>query len=252
MHNTKQTRINKRGDTFYIILNISVIIIMIYNLFEYRIFSALLCAVTLLLLYLPRVICRKLCVCMPKPFEIILYLFIFGSEILGETWGFYLKFRFWDSMLHLVCGFLMAAVGYTMIRNLNKGNTNIKLSPLFLFVTTLCFSVTIGVLWEFFEFFMDIFFKTDMQKDKMLSFISSVSLNPDNINKPVFIPVRSLHINDSYSPLSGYLDIGLYDTMKDLLVNFIGAAAFSVVCYFYITKGKFVRFIEKIVPVRNK
>ena len=97
--------------------------------------------------------------------------------------------------------------------------------------------MTIGVLWEFFEFFADYFLKLDMQKDTVIHSINSVLLNPDGVNVPYHIKdITSTVVNGVDLGINGYLDIGLIDTIKDLLVNFIGAVVFSVIGYFYTKK----------------
>jgi hypothetical protein len=110
-----------------------------------------------------------------------------------------------------------------------------------------CFSMTIGVVWELFEFSMDQFLGFDMQKDTYLTAFQSVLLNEQGLNVPVKVNVESLIINGE--PWKAYIDLGLFDTMLDLLVNFIGAAVFSIFGYFYIKqrgKGNFLkRFILK-------
>ena len=111
--------------------------------------------------------------------------------------------------------------------------------------------MTVGVLWEFFEFGMDRLFHMDMQKDTVVSSITSVMLDPTNSNIPVTIDnITSVQVNGQELGFGGYLDIGLYDTMKDLFVNFIGAVVFSTIGYFYIKqrgKGKLARaFIPTI------
>ena len=114
------------------------------------------------------------------------------------------------------------------------------LSPFFLAMVAFCFSMTIGVLWEFFEFGMDWFFHTDMQRDTVINAIYSASLDPTRTNKVVAVKeIHDVVINGENLGLGGYLDIGLIDTMKDLLVNFVGAVVFSVAGYFYArSKGK--------------
>ena len=94
--------------------------------------------------------------------------------------------------------------------------------------------MTIGVLWEFFECFMDQTFHTDMQKDTVIHAIYSVALDPTRTNTPVGITgITGTFVNGKDLGVAGYLDIGLLDTMKDLFVNFLGAVFFSVTCYFY-------------------
>lgn len=111
-------------------------------------------------------------------------------------------------------------------------NVKLNLSPAFVAVVSFCFSMTIGVLWEFFECSMDMFCGTDMQKDTWISAFNSVAINPDGVNVPVHVDVDSVTVNGQV--WQQYLDIGLYDTMQDLFVNFIGAVVFSIIGYIYI------------------
>ncbi len=162
----------------------------------------------------------------------------------GDPWRtevHFITYPHWDSMLHTTTGFLCAATGFALIDILNR-NSRIKfqLSPIYVALAALCFSMTVGVLWEFFEFGMDRLFLWDMQKDTVVSSITSVMLDPTNSNIPVTIDgVTSVTINGQEMGFGGYLDIGLYDTMEDLFVNFIGAVVFSTIGYFYIKqRGK--------------
>ena len=113
------------------------------------------------------------------------------------------------------------------------------MSPIFLAIVAFCFSMTIGVLWEFFEFFGDMLFKTDMQKDYVVNAISSTLLGSGTKDPKVIENIHSTVVSGKLLDVDGYLDIGLYDTMKDLFVNFIGAVVFSFIGYFYVkTRGK--------------
>ena len=117
-----------------------------------------------------------------------------------------------------------------------------------------CFSMTVGVLWEFFECAMDQFFSLDMQKDTIVSAISSVNLDPKGGNVPTIVrdiaDVIVVHSDGSQEALGlgGYLDIGLLDTMKDLFVNFIGAVVFSIIGYFYVKQRGRGRFARRFIP----
>lgn len=113
----------------------------------------------------------------------------------------------------------------------------LKLSPIFVSLVAFCFSMTIGVAWEFFEYGMDNFFGFDMQKDEYVYNINTVSLDPNNSNVVVSlknIGYTDINYEDGVTRIDGYLDIGLNDTMNDLIVNFIGAFTFSVFGYLYI------------------
>lgn len=233
----------------YVILRALVIAVMILQLFNQEYYDVFLCALTLLLFLIPSFVERRLHIDVPNTLEVIILLFIFSAEILGEIQAYYLIFPFWDTMLHTLNGFLMAAIGLAMVDILNRSSRfKVRLSPAFVAVVAFCFSMTIGVLWEFFEYGMDTFFHMDMQKDTWISAVTSVKLNPQGKNAAVTVPVQSVAVNGQEWP--GYLDIGLHDTMKDLLVNFIGAAVFCVVGMLYLRgrgKGSFLkRFIPRL------
>ena len=173
--------------------------------------------------------------CLPAGLEITVVVFIFAAEILGEIACFYVTVPFWDKALHTTSGFIYAAVGYSMADVLNRHKkVSFELSPLFLALVAFCFSMTIGALWEIFEFSVDNLFHKDMQKDTVIQQITSVALDPTNRNIPITISnIQDVVVNGESLGLGGYLDIGLYDTMGDLIVNLIGAVVFSVIGYFH-------------------
>lgn len=238
----------------YSILRVLVLMVLVRSIWIQKWENAGICVLALCLFLIPSFLERKLKIELPTVLEVIIFLFIFAAEILGEINAFYIRSPFWDTMLHTVNGFLCAAVGFAMVDILNQ-NPKIKftLSPLYLAVAAFCFSMTVGVLWEFFEFSADCFVHTDMQKDTILSSISSVMLDPDGGNKAMTLSgITDVTVNGHDLGLGGYLDIGLFDTMKDLLVNFIGAVVFSVIGYFYVKrrgKGKLAsQFIPTLQP----
>jgi len=217
--------------------------------------SAFFCILTFLLLYVPSWIQVKLSIELPQTLEIIILCFIFAAEILGEVNAFYILIPGWDTILHTLNGFLAAAVGFSMVMILNDDKRlTFDLSPFFLAMVAFCFSMTIGVLWEFFEFFMDMAFHTDMQKDMIVHAIYSVTLDPTNTNTVVAVPgIHEVAVNGQELGLGGYLDIGIIDTMKDLIVNFIGAAVFSVIGFFYsYSKGHRQTGVEGFVPSKKE
>lgn len=190
---------------------------------------------TLILFAVPKIIEKKLRVSIPVGLETVILIFIFSAEILGEINAFYVKIPVWDTILHTTNGFLMAAIGFALIDIFNRSEKfSIKMSPYFVAFFAFCFSMTVGVVWEFFEFGMDWFFKLDMQKDWILPTISSVKLNPAGTTEPVRVAIESVVINGEEWNLGGYLDVGIVDTMKDLIVNFIGAVVFSIIGIVYL------------------
>ena len=203
--------------TIYIVLRILVIAVMIRQIFTANWNNVFLCVLTLFLFLLPTIIQRSLNVTLPNTLEI---------DLLNRTERFH-----------------------------------ITLSPIFVALVAFCFSMTIGVLWEFFEFGVDKILKMDMQKDEIVSSISSVSLDPDNHNKPIVINnIKSTAIysvdnqgNTLVTTIpNGYLDLGLNDTMIDLLVNFIGASLFSILGLLYIKDRDEYKFVEHFLPILRK
>ncbi len=226
---------NRSTFVIFVILRILVIIVGVRQFFVGNYENVFLCAATLVLFMVPAFIEKLFKVHLPSILEIVVLVFIFAAEILGEIGDYYVKFAFWDTMLHVTTGFLAAAVGLSLIDILNRSTRiGLSLSPLFVALVSFCFSMTIGVLWEFFEFGADVLFLTDMQKDTVVTNISSVLLNPEPINKSIIIKdITETVVNGQSLGINGYLDIGLYDTMKDLFVNFVGAVTFSLFGFFY-------------------
>ena len=215
-----------------------VLVILVRQAFLRNYESVFFCALTLALLYLPSLIQVKLRIELPPVLESIILCFIFAAEILGELGSFYVRVPHWDTMLHTANGFLAAAIGFSLAVLLNRNERIVfDLSPLFLAIVAFCFSMTIGVLWEFFECFMDLVFHTDTQKDTVIHAIYSVSLDPTRSNQVVGVTgITDAVVNGQSLGLGGYLDIGLLDTMKDLFVNFIGAVVFSVIGFAFLKR----------------
>lgn len=225
----------------YVTLRVLVIVMMVLQLLNRNYENVFLCALTLLLLIMPSLVQITFKVELPTTLEIIILVFIFAAEILGEISEFYLMFPFWDTVLHTLNGFLAAAIGFSLVDLLNRSEkVMFQLSPLFTAIVAFCFSMTIGVIWEFFEFGMDMLFGYDMQKDTIVHVIRSVTLDPSGHNVPYVIKgITETTVNGQELGLGGYLDIGLIDTMQDLIVNFIGATVFSVIGFFYVkNRGK--------------
>ena len=230
----------------YVVLRLIVVAELVLSILRGEYESAFICLLVLILFILPFFIQQNFGIQLPTTLEIIILLFIFAAEILGELEGYFITYPNWDTMLHTTTGFLCAATGFALIDILNR-NSRIKfqLSPIYVALAAFCFSMTVGVLWEFFEFGMDRLFHLDMQKDTVVQSITSVMLDPTNSNTPITIDgIHSVAVNGNDLGFDGYLDIGLYDTMEDLFLNFIGALTFSVIGYFYIKhrgKGKLAR-----------
>ena len=245
---------HRKSFLVYLTLRALVIVVMILQIFNRNFENVFLCLLTLILFIVPSFLQVELKIELPTALEIIILLFIFSAEILGEIQSFYILFPMWDTILHTLNGFLAAAIGFSLVDLLNNDDRlQFRLSPVFMTLVAFCFSMTIGVLWEFFEFSMDYFFGKDMQKDTWISSFHSVALNPEGANVPVDMNVESVTVNGQR--WEQYLDIGLYDTMKDLFVNFVGAVVFSVFGLIYIKnrgRGFAARFIPRLREDKKK
>lgn len=245
-----ELREHRSSFVVYVVLRMLVILMMVLQIFNKNYENVFLCILTLLLLFVPSFIQINLKIELPTALEITILIFIFAAEILGEIQAYYIRFPFWDTALHTINGFLAAAIGFALVDILNRSKKfSIQLSPVFVAIVAFCFSMTIGVLWEFFECSMDLFFGLDMQKDTIVHSIHSVMLDPAGANTPVEIDnITDVVVNGQSLGLGGYLDIGLLDTMKDLFVNFIGAVVFSTIGYFYVKNRGKGRFAKRFIP----
>lgn len=243
----------------YFILRFLVIVCMVGQSMRGNWNNVFLCILTLILFTFPMLISKKFNIKLPTTLEIIVYLFIFAAEILGEIQNFYGIFQHWDTMLHTLNGFLAAAVGFSLIDILNRTETfHISLTPAFVALVSFCFSMTIGVLWEFGEFALDRYLLTDGQKDRIVTAISSKEIGNKKENEKIIIKninktvIYSENNQKTYTIDGGYLDIGLIDTMKDLFVNFIGAIVFSILGLLYIKDRDEYKFAERFIPILKK
>ena len=243
-------RNNRQTFVIWAVLRLLVIAVMVLSILRGDYDSMFVCLLVLVLFLIPAFIQKNFGIEFPSGLQIVIMLHIFATEILGELSCYYVRYSNWDTIMHTVWGFLCAAVGFSLVDILNRDNrTHFSLSPAYLALVAFCFSMTIGVIWEFFEFGIDVIFLKDMQKDTIVYHISSVMLDETNSNIPIIIDgINSVSVNGQDLGLGGYLDIGLYDTMEDLFVNFIGALVFSIIGYFSAKKAGMRKFADNFVP----
>lgn len=255
-------RYTKKEITTYFVLRALVIIVLIRQIFTANWNNVFLCGLTLVLFAAPTFIDKKLNIELPNALEKIILIFIFAAEVLGEINEFYIIVPYWDTILHTLNGFLCAAIGFSLIDILNRKEFfHVKMEPIFVALVAFSVSMTIGVLWEFFEYGMDVIVKTDMQKDEIVRNISTVNLEPNGKNVAVrvkdiektIIQTKDENGNEEEFVIEGgYLDIGLIDTMKDLIVNFVGAVVFSIIGLLYIKNKEDYKFAEQFIPIMKK
>ncbi len=252
-----QVKQNKVAFAVFVILRALMILQLVISIYEQNWQNCFVCGLALVMLLIPPFVEKSFRLRLPTVLEVILFCFVFCAQILGEINSYYIKYAFWDTALHTTSGFIFAAVGFCLVDLLNE-NKRIKfsLSPVFVAVVAFCFSMTIGVLWEFFEFGADQILHTDMQKDRFVQNVYTVELDETKQNEVV--PVEGvekivLHLESGQTvQMPGHLDIGIIDTMEDLFVNFAGAVVFCILGYFYVKyrgrgRGRFARHFIPVV-----
>ena len=252
----KQTH-GKASVTVYLTLRILIIICMILEFLRGDLNNAFLCLLSLVLFLMPFFIEKKFKIDLPDTLEIIIFIFIFSAEILGEINNFYGNIPHWDTILHTINGFLCASVGFSLVYLLNKEVDSVNLSPIFITLVAFCFSMTIGIAWEFFEYASDTVLGIDMQKDRYIENINTVLTDETKSNKTIkYNDIEYTILYDEQgneiAKINNYIDIGLHDTMKDLLVNFIGALVFSIFGYLYILNKEKYNFIDNFLLKKLK
>ena len=160
------------------------------------------CAAGVFIMFLPGIISRKISIQIPNGMHIMFAIFLFCAIYLGEVRSFFYHVKHWDVLMHAIGSGMLGALGFSFVTLLNKsGNVPVNLSPLFVALFAFCFSITLGVLWEIYEFIFDGVFGLNMQK---------------------------------FSLADGYPLIGraaLMNTMKDLIVDVFGALCISIIGY---------------------
>lgn len=251
-------RKKKRAVRFlYATLSLFVLFTLVRSFLRGEYFNVLVCLLTLVLFMIPHFVEENLKLHLPDLFEGLILLFIFSTEILGEINCYYQRIPHWDTVLHSINGFMFAAFGFALLDIVNRdARIKFKVSPLCLALVAFCFSMTVGVLWEFYEFGCDAILHTDMQKDTYVGEIYTVLLDEEKSN--TVIPVRNMQTVAVYcldgegKPceviLNGYIDIGLIDTMKDLAVNLVGAVVFSAIGYFHVKRRAKGGIASRLIP----
>lgn len=246
-----EVREHRSSFAVYLILRTLVILVLVRQIMMQNYENIFVCLLTLLLLLVPSFVQLTFKVELPIFLEILILVFIYAAEILGEIDNYYFSIPYWDTILHTINGFVCAAVGFSMVSLLNKSEKiQFFVSPLFLAIVSFTFSMTIGVLWEFFEFSMDQLFAMDTQKDTLITSIHSAGV--DEILPPFEEnDIHEVTVNGKVISDQGYIDIGLIDTMEDLFVNFVGATTFSLFSYFYARNKERFTFLQNFIPKKK-
>lgn len=193
---------------------------------------------TLFVFSLPYIVSKIFKIKFPSTLEIVIFLFAFLAQIMGDVYDLYIIIPWWDDFLHFICGMMFIEIGLFFISIIIRNNPKININLHLKFVISFCFTITILVFWECFEYGIDRILKTDTQKDTVITEITSSKFaNNDNNNKKN-MTINSIVINDVdwNKEYGGYLDIGLFDTMNDLIDGIAGAFIYSFFKYIFMKK----------------
>ncbi len=242
----------KATTTLFFVMQGVAFVCLVFELFSGNLKEVGLCLLTMFLFVLPYLISSVFRVKIPSGLLVIVFVFIFAAEILGELGNFYQLFPIWDIILHVVSGFVAASVGFSLLTLLNKKLDPKKFSLAFALIMPLCFALAVGVVWEMVEYGSDVILQTDMQKDTRLTEIHTVSLGSsqgDKVLKIRNIAQTKIYASDGreLAGFDGYLDVGLYDTMSDLFVGLVGAIIFGIVEYLYLSDPKKYSRVRQIL-----
>ena len=252
--NLKKLKIkNMEIKALYAVLIALVIFTLIRSAVRGESANVFFCVLTLLLFTIPSLVEHKLKIQLPNLFEGLVLIFIYSAEVLGEINCYYEKIPHWDTILHTVNGFMFAAFGFALLDIINRNSRmKFKLSPIYLALTAFCFSMTIGVFWEFYEYFGDALLGMDMQKDAYINAINTVLLDQTGTNTVVELKditeVIIKYGDGKELILDSYIDVGLRDTIGDLLVNFIGAFVFTIIGFWYLLKRGNGKIAKQFIP----
>lgn len=150
------------------LIKIMLLSIIIFDIINAKYSQLFITSLTLVLLLIPSLFRRKYDAIIPLEIEILIVIFIFGTLFLGEIHNYYELYEYWDVYLHTLSGILLGLLGFVIVYSIIETNTTNNLTPFFVALFTFSFAVMIGVIWEIFEFSMDIFFGLNMQKSGLI------------------------------------------------------------------------------------
>lgn len=179
------------------------------------------CLLGIVALFIPSIISKKWKISIPSTMYMIYIIFLYAAIFLGEVRDFYYRIPHWDTILHTFSGAALGALGFSVVSLLNKQEKlNVNLSPFFVALFSFCFAITMGVIWEIYEFSFDGLLHLNMQKFALENGVNLVGR------------------------------AALSDTMKDLIVDSIGALTTSILGYISLKYKK--GWIDKLLITENE
>lgn len=216
----------------YIIVRICILILFVVNMVAFFVdkddsqkcraaFNAAQSFMMFLCTFVPGFLEKRGKVSIPNVMSVVFMIFCLAHFVVGEIGEVYVKSKVFDSILHTLSGSMLAILGFSIIRLLNNSEkVDLNLNPMFIAVFVICFSITIGVLWEFVEFTADAITGSNMQRYS------------DSVTREPFLGREAL-----------------FDTMKDLMLDTAGALVVAIISYIDLKKrkthSKIKWFIEK-------
>ena len=201
-----------------VLMRIIVIFYFIIGLIKWDITTMVAGLLSLVLMIISSYFIKKLNY--SRQLELLIYIFIITTEVLGEVYHFYTRVSYFDIIMHIYSSFVISYIGISIIKRY-------KLSRIVTILFIFSFAMMCESIWEIFEFSMDRVIGTDMQKDTVIRNISSTYLSHDIYVDKVM--VNDIDFMDRYG---GYIDIGLYDTISDMICAVIGSIFFIFIYYF--------------------
>lgn len=179
------------------------------------------CLLGIVALFIPSMISKKTKIIIPSSMYIVYVIFLYAAIFLGEVRDFYYRIPHWDTILHTFSGAGIGALGFSLVNLLTKEEkVKVNLSPFFIALFSFCFAVMIGVFWEIYEFTFDGLLGLNMQKFAL----------------------------ENGSRLLGRA--ALMDTMKDLIVDSLGALSMSILGYISLKYKK--GWLDKLLITEKK
>lgn len=167
------------------------------------------CLLGIAAMFLPSFLAKKLQIRIPSNFYMVFVVFLYCAIFLGEVGNFFYRIPFWDLILHCFSGVMLGSFGFLVVSILNRDeHVNMKLTPAFVAVFAFCFAVTLGVLWELYEYFFDGLLGLNMQKFRLED--GTILIGRD----------------------------ALRDTMEDFIVDCLGALAATIAGYLTLKKRR--------------
>lgn len=204
-----------------ILMRVVVIFYLIIGIIKWNTTTVVAALLSLVLMTITSYLKKKLN--LDKKLELLIYIFIITTEVLGQIYHFYTRVPIFDIIIHTYSSFVISYIALIIIK---KHKLPKIITILFIF----SFAMMCESIWEIFEFSTDRLLKTDMQKDTIINEITSYYLSEDKDTPTTMVVdnvvVNNISFTDKYN---GYLDIGLYDTISDMSCALLGALIFIII-----------------------